>query len=186
MIIVVGVCSWVRNKRCSLVLIALFLMVQSITGASAMDSTSASTTLYALLMPSVIISPNVNPCIWEIKLTSPGIYTKTLDLHILANTNWQLSVKDEDSNSSGFMREWMGDRYGYRRLSIPLKISADKDLNLADANVQPIKEGKMTGEKGADVQVTLTQVVTPEDMRLLEGNIYSKCLAFIVSPQSGS
>ena len=179
MIVVVGVYPWVGSKHCSLVLIALILMVQSIMGAFAMESTSATTTLYARIMPRVIISPPVNPCIWEINLTSPGIYTKTLDLHIMANIDWQLSVKDEDSDSSGFMREWMGDRYGYRRLSNPLKISADKELNLANADRQPIKEGNITGKKGADVQVKLTQVVTPEDVRMQDSKHYRKVLTFI-------
>lgn len=171
--------SWVKVEHCNLVLIALILMVQSILGAFAMGSTSSTTTIHAQVMPKVIILSPVNPCIWEINLTSPGIYTKTLNLHILANTNWQLSVKAEDSDPSGFMREWTGETYGYKRLSNPLKISADTELNLANADGQPIKEGKITGNKGSDVQVKLTQIVTPDDIRMQDSKHYRKVLTLI-------
>jgi hypothetical protein len=176
------VCFRVKCKHYSLVMIALILTVPSIVGAFAVGSTS-TTTIHAQIMPKVIILPPVNPYIWEINLTSPGIYTKTLVLHIMANIDWQLSVKEEDSDSSGFMREWMGNRYGSRWLSNPLKISADKELNLTNNDRQPIKEGKITGKNGADVQVMLTQVVTPEEMSIQEGKVYRKVLTFIGIPQ---
>ena len=179
---VVGVFSWLKGKDYRLLLIALILVVQSISGAFAMRSTSI-TTIHAQVMPMVTISPPVNPYVWEINLNSPGIYTKTQVIHIVANTDWQLSVRDEESNSNGFMREWIYDRYGSARLSKPLNISVDKELNLVDANRQPIKKGKMTGEKGVDVQVSLTQVVTPEDMSIQGGKVYRKVLTFIGVPQ---
>jgi hypothetical protein len=69
---VVGLCYWFRSKDYGLSLIALVLIAQSIVGAVAMGSTG-TTTIHAQAMPTVTISPPVNPYASEINQTIHSI-----------------------------------------------------------------------------------------------------------------
>ncbi len=140
-----------------------------------------TTTIYAQIKPRVAVSASDDALSWNISPKSPGIYTKTEKLNIKANTDWQLTVKDEDSYSKGYMMEWTKDGYGAKRLSKPMKIIADKETVLP--NDQPITLGNRTGNNGIDIQVTFIQEVTSEDLPLPDGAIYRKVVAFVGSPK---
>jgi hypothetical protein len=79
------------------------------------------------------------------------------------------------------MRVWTGNGYGAKKLSSPMRVSADREVALP--NDQPIVEGKRTDSNGVDVQVTFTQEITSEDARLTEGTVYRKDVAFVGSPK---
>jgi hypothetical protein len=145
---------------------------------------SSTTSINAQIKARVVVNAPDNALSWEISPSAPGIYTKTQILHIKANTDWQLGVKDGDSDAGGSMREWSGSGYGEQKLSLPMRVSADREVVPLDGSELPIAEGKMTGGKGINVQVTFEQVVTPDDL-LKGGKTCRKEVTFVGLPKMG-
>jgi hypothetical protein len=173
------------SKCYGLALGSLFLIAYSVGSAVGVDSTSSATyyaqvnAMVAVSATSDAINATSDAISWEIKPTITGVYTKTQILHIVANTDWSLILKDLDSSSNGCMMEWISSGYGSKRLSKPVKVSTDREVALPNTSERPIAEGKMTGSEGVDVQVTFTQEITQEDVPLLDGTIYRKVVAFV-------
>jgi hypothetical protein len=169
-----------KGKPYSSGLCILFLTVSYIGGAIAIES-AATTTIHAQVMAKIVVTASRDALSWEINPESPGIYSKTQILKVKANTDWQLTVRDMDSD--GYMREWTGLRYGPKMLANRMKVSADKEVILRSIDSQPIKEGTKTGAKGLDVSVTFTQEVTSYDEPLPGGEVYRKIVTFTGSPK---
>ncbi len=171
---------WCKGKPYSLVM-GLVILIVCPMGALLLSS--STTTIHAQVKEKVEVSAPDDALSWEINPKSPGIYTKTLILKVKANTDWQLTVKDTDSASAGYMREWVGERYGAKKLIDRMKVSADKVATLSNIDSLPIKEGTRTGDQGVEVQVTFTQEVTAEDEPLPDGEVYRKVVTFMGSPK---
>jgi hypothetical protein len=118
---VVYVCYWFRDKDYGLPLIALILVVQSISGPFfAMGSTS-TTTIHAQVMPTVTISPPVNPYIWDqpdllgIVVTSPPgtsvtIQTPTTPLCVSTDPSTYLITYNANIvGGNGYTIQWYMD-----------------------------------------------------------------------------
>jgi hypothetical protein len=170
----------VKGKPYSSVLCILFLTVSYIGGAIAIES-AATTTIHAQVMAKVVVTAPSDALSWEINPVFPGIYSKTQMLKVKANTDWQLTVRDTDSD--GYMREWIGHRYGLKMLANRMRVSADKEVILRSIDSPPIIVGTKTGGQGVDVQVTFTQEVTSKDEPLPQGEVYRKVVTFTGSPK---
>lgn len=92
----------VKGKPYSSVLSILFLTACSLGGAIAIES-AATTTIHAQVIAKVVVSAPSAALSWEINPEFPGIYSKMQMLKVKANTDWQLTVRDKDSD--GYMRE---------------------------------------------------------------------------------
>ena len=177
-----GACSRQRSKPS--ILVPGLLLLACLIGDAIVAESSSTTIINAQVKARVVVYAPDNALSWEIRPSAPGIYTKTQILNVKANTDWQLGVKDGDSDAGVSMREWSGSGYGDQKLSLPMKVSADGEVMPIDASELPIAEGKMTGGKGVDVQVTFEQEVTPED--LLKGEkTYRKEVTFVGLPKMG-
>jgi hypothetical protein len=163
--------------------LALGLLILIVFPIGTLLLSADTTTIHAQVKEKVVVSAPGNTISWEINPKSAGLYTKTNIINIKANTDWLLTVKDADAIPEGYMLEWTGERYGSKRLSNRMKVSADKEVILPNIEGLPIKEGTITGEQGVNVQVVFTQGVTTEDEPLPEGNVYRKTITFVGSPK---
>jgi hypothetical protein len=173
---------WGNGKPYSIELTLLFLIVCFVGGTIAAESIGI-TTIHAQVKAKVVVSAPDDALSWDINPKSVGIYTKTQVINVKANTDWQLTVRDADFASGGYMREWTGDRYGSETLLNPMRVAADEEVILPNPRNMPIKEGKITGGQGVDVQVTFMQEVTAKDKPLPGDNVYRKVVTFVGSPK---
>ena len=153
-----------------LVLHSLIAVLES--GSS--DSSTAVTKITATVLPCVNVSAPVDIRIWELKPSEPGIYTKKGVLKVAANTGWKVMVKDTDAVTSGHLTEWTGEDYTDRKLQAPLSVSASQDVSLPEGGT--IETGTNIGEE--EVEVTLKQVVSWDDLHLADGHVYHIALDF--------
>jgi hypothetical protein len=122
----------------------------------------------------VYVSAPADICTWDLKPSEPGIYTKKGVLKVAANTGWKVTVKDTDTVTSGHLTEWTGADYTGRKLQAPLYVSASQDVSLPEGGT--IKTGTNIGEQ--EVEVTLKQVVSRDDLHLADGSVYHIVLDF--------
>ena len=163
----------------SILFIVVFLSISAIPNESSGSSSSAaSTTIRATVLPYVSVSAPADICIWEFKPSEPGIYTKKGFVNVAANTDWKVTVKNADEVNDGHMTEWTGTGYASKKLQAPLKVSADREVTLPEGGT--IQTGTTVGEH--DIEVTLTQVVSQDDLPLEDGHVYRIALSFEGSP----
>lgn len=163
--------------------LALGLLILIVFPIGTLLLSTDTTVIHAQVKEKVVVSAPSNAISWEISPKSAGLYTKTNIINIKANTNWLLTVKDADAVPEGYMLEWTGERYGSKRLSNRMKVSADKEVILPNIEGLPIKKGTITGDQGVNVQVVFTQEVTTEDEPLTDGSVYRKTVTFVGSPK---
>ncbi|VVB65167.1 Uncharacterised protein [uncultured archaeon] len=138
------------------------------------DSSTAVTKITATVLPSVYVSAPADIHTWELKPSEPGIYTKKGVLKVAANTGWKITVKDTDAVTSGHLTEWTGTDYTGRKLQAPLYVSASQDVSLPEGGT--IETGTNIGEQ--EVEVTLKQEVSRDDLHLADGHVYLIVLDF--------
>ena len=80
------------------------------------------------------------------------------------------------------MTEWTGTDYISRKLKAPLSVSAYREVTLPEGGT--IQTGTTIGEH--DIEVTLTQVVSQDDMPLEDSHVYRIVLSFEGSPMEWS
>ena len=167
-------------KLHGLVLTAVILLsvIAIINGFSGAVSTAGTTVITVSIAPAVLVSAHADTCLWEFSPSGPGVYTKKEVVNIKANTNWQVAVKDKDGVTTGHMTEWTGTDYISRKLKAPLSVSAYREVTLPEGGT--IQTGTTIGEH--DIEVTLTQVVSQDDMPLEDGHVYRIVLSFEGSP----
>lgn len=163
----------------SILLITVLVCITEISNVSSgSSSSSAITAITATVLPYVDVSAPADICIWEFLPTEPGIYTKKGLLKVTANTGWKIAVKNTDESNDGHMMEWTGTRYANRKLQAPLKVSADREVTLPEGG--DIQTGTTTGKH--DIEVTLTQVVSQDDLPFEDGHNCRIALRFEASP----
>lgn len=153
-----------------IVLVGLIAVLES--GGS--DTPTAVTKITAAVPPCVDVSVPADICIWELKPSDTGIYTKKGVLKVMANTDWKVTVKNTDEVNDGHMTEWTGSGYASKKLRAPLKVSADREVTLPEGGT--IRTGTTAGEN--EIEVTLTQVVSKDDPPLEDGHFYRIALSF--------
>ena len=163
----------------SILFVMVFLSINAIpNGSSGSGFSMAEITITATYPPYVDVSAPADICIWEFRPTEPGIYTKKGLLKVTANTGWKIAVKNTDESNDGHMMEWTGTRYANRKLQAPLKVSADREVTLPEGG--DIQTGTTTGKH--DIEVTLTQVVSQDDLPFEDGHNCRIALRFEASP----
>ena len=163
----------------SILFIVVILSINAIpNGSSGSGSSAAITTITGTVLPVVKVSAPADICIWEFQPSDPGIYTKKGFIKVAANTDWQVTVKNADVVTVGHMTEWTGTTYASRKLKAPLSVSADCEVTLPEGGT--IQTGTTVGEH--DIEVTLRQVVTQDDLPLENGHVYRMALSFEGSP----
>ncbi len=163
----------------SILFIIVILCINAILNGSSVSSSSMSVTMIrATVLPYVDVSAPADICIWEFRPTEPGIYTKKGLLKVTANTGWKIAVKNTDESNDGHMMEWTGTRYANRKLQAPLKVSADREVTLPEGG--DIQMGTTTGKH--EIEVTLTQVVSQDDLPFEDGHNCRIALRFEASP----
>jgi hypothetical protein len=163
-------------------LILIIIMLLSINaipnGSSGLASSSAVTTIRATVLPYIEVSAPDDICIWELQPSEPGIYTKKGVIKVTANTAWKVMAISTDEANNGYMIEWTETSYANKKLQSPLKVSADREVTLPEGGI--IQTGTTLGEQ--DIEVTLTQAVSQEDLPLENGHVYRIALSFEGSP----
>lgn len=152
----------------SIIFIIVLLGLVAVLESSGSDSSTAVTKITATVLPSVHVSVPADICTWELKPSEPGIYVKKGVLKVSANTGWRVTVKDVDAATSGHLTEWTGADYTGRKLQAPLYVSASQDVALPEGGT--IQASTSIGEQ--EVEVTLKQVVTRDDLQLADGSVY--------------
>jgi hypothetical protein len=158
----------------SIIFIIVLLSLITVLETGGSDSSTAVTKITATVLPSVYVSASSDIRTWELKPSEPGIYTKKGVLKVAANTGWKVTVKDTDAATSGHLTEWTGADYTSRRLQAPLYVSASQDVSLPDGGI--IQTGSNIGEQ--EIEVTLKQVVSRDDLHLADGHVYHIVLDF--------
>jgi len=159
----------------SILFVIVFLSINAIqNGSSGAGFSAPATTIRAFILPSVGVSAPADIRIWEFQPSEPGIYTKKGLLKVTANTGWKIAVNNTDQVKDGHMTEWTGMSYGGKKLQSPLKVSADREVTLPEGGT--IQTGTTVGEH--DIEVTLTQVVSQDDLPLEDGHVYRIALSF--------
>jgi hypothetical protein len=159
--------------------IVVFLGISSIPyGSSGSGLSGASITIRATVLPYISVSAPEDIRIWEFQPSEPGIYSKNGIINVTANTNWKVTVKNADDVEDGHMTEWTGTGYASRKLQAPLNVSAGHEVTLPEGGT--IQTGTTAGEH--DIEVTLTQVVSQDDLPLEDGHVYRIALSFEGSP----
>ena len=162
----------------SILFIIVFLSINAILNESSVTcSSAASTTIRAIVLPYVGVSAPADVCTWEFQPSVPGVYTKKGFVKVAANTGWKVTLKTDELND-GHMTEWTGTNYATRKLKAPLSISADREVTLPEGGI--IQTGTTVGEH--DIEVTLSQVVSEDDLPLEPGHVYRIALSFEGSP----
>jgi len=148
-----------------LILLACFAVQPSSCG------TTATVKVTATILPAVDLSrPTIT---WDLNPKGPGAFTRTESVLVEANTDWQLSVEDQNPSTSGHLAEWTGTGYGSTRLHNPVRIAtSNKAPRPIIAASNPIETGSYTGASGKLVKITLTQIVTPGECPLSNGHHY--------------
>ncbi|VVB64038.1 Uncharacterised protein [uncultured archaeon] len=77
------------------------------------------------------------------------------------------------------MTEWTGAAYASRKLEAPLSVSAEREVALPPGGI--IQTGTAVGEH--DIEVTLSQVVSQDDLPLEDGHVYRIELSFEGTPE---
>jgi hypothetical protein len=152
----------------SIIFIIVLLGLTVILESGGSDSSTAVTKITATVLPSVHVSAPADMRTWELKPSEPGIYTKRGVLKVAANTGWRVTVKDADAATSGHLTEWTGADYTGRKLQAPLYVSASQDVALPEGGT--IQTGTNIGEQ--EVEVTLKQEVSRDDLHLTDGHVY--------------
>lgn len=165
-------------KKGGVILVMLLSIGTIQEGSSWSDSVKAVVVVTGEIVPYISISASKDICSWEIKPSGPGIYNKTGIIKLKANVDWQLIAKNGDETTAGHMTDWTGTTYASNKLKTPLKISASREVTLSEGG--PIQTGTIT--EGQDVVVTLTQVVSQDDLPLEDGHVYRIALCFEGSP----
>ena len=163
----------------SILFIIAFLSINAIpNGSCGYGPSTALTTIRATLLPYVGVSAPADICTWELQPSEPGIYTKKMVLKVKANTDWKVSVNKTGEVNDGHMTEWTGTGYAIKKLHAPLMVSADREVTLPEGGT--IKTGTTVGEH--DIEVTLIQVVSQDELHLEDGHVYRIELSFAGSP----
>ena len=93
---------------------------------------------------------------------------------VAANTDWEVTVEDADEVTVGHMTEWTGTTYASRKLKAPLSVSSNRIVTLPEGGI--IQTGTVTEEH--DIEVTMTQMVSQDDLPLEDGHVYRIALSF--------
>ena len=166
-------------KLRALVLIPSFFVIATLSGFIVDGSTlEGSVKVTVFLAPFVHVSAPNDISIWEFGPLAPGTYTKKGVINIKANTNWKVAVKNAEDVNEGHMTDWTGTGYASKKLQAPIKVSADREVTLPEGGT--IQTGTIVGEH--DIEVTLTQVVSQDDLPLEDGHVYRIALSFEGSP----
>lgn len=162
--------------------ILIFMVILGILAIlSVPDGIGSSETIVVrgTVPPTVRVSSPTGNSIWELNPSGPGIYTKKELVKVLANTAWKVTVKDADEIAEGHMTEWTGVIYEGKKLKAPISVSADREVTLPEGGT--IQTGTTVGEY--DIEVTLSQVVSPDDLPLKTGHAYRIALSFEGFPE---
>ena len=157
-----------RKLASSIIFIMVLLGLTVVLESGGSESSTDVTKITATVLPYVYVSAPADICTWDLKPSEPGIYTKKGVLKVAANTGWKVTVKDKDAVTSGHLTEWTGADYTGRKLQAPLYVSASQDVSLPDGGT--IKTGTNIGEQ--EVEVTLKQVVSRDDLNFADGSVY--------------
>lgn len=163
----------------SLLCLMLLLSTIAILSETSCSSLSAGPiTIRATVIPSVCVSTPADIRIWELKPSGPGVYTKKGVIRVSANSRWKISVKNAGDINDGHMIEWAGTTFSSRKTQATLRVSADREVALPDGG--PIQTGTIADDQ--EVPVTLTQMVSQNDLPLEDGHVYRIALSFEGSP----
>jgi hypothetical protein len=162
----------------SILIFMVILGILAILSVLGGISSSETIVVRGTVLPYVKVSSPASACIWELKPSAPGIYTKKAVLKVAANTGWKVIVKDADEVTAGHMAEWTGTTYASLKLKAPLSVSADREVTLPEGGI--IQTGTTVGEH--NIEVTLSQEVAQEDLPLEDGHVYRIALSFEGSP----
>lgn len=123
----------------------------------------------------ITITPPANISGWYI---NPDVTNQVNGiLNVQANQNrWQVTAKDSDSATSGFMTEWTGSAYGPLKLTNHMKVKAANEVILPNEGV--IQTGSKTPGHGQDINVIFTQSGSYLDYSLPAGRVYRIVVTF--------
>ncbi len=151
----------IMRKSILFLMLCLVILSMPMLNALAASSDNDTTEISGNVIGAIEITAPADISGWELdpSITQPNTQTGTL--HVKANKGWQVTASDEDMNTNGHMTEWDGSNYGERKLSNPMKVSAEVEVTLPTGGV--IQKGEETGSGGMDITVTFKQTVTWDD-----------------------
>jgi hypothetical protein len=164
-----GIQKWVVMS----IMIALSLC--ALVGFS--DANSASLKVTASVKPSVDVAFSPEDCIWDLNPSAPGTYTKKVKLMVRSNSNWAVTVK-EDNVTRGYMTEWTGSGYGEKKLSTPMRVKSSEETVLSEGSDKPLTTGIKTGPTPQEIEFIYVQDVTAEEALLARENGYRMVVTF--------
>lgn len=147
-------------------------------GSDGSEPVEQTVKVTATVSPIAEIDAPPDVGVWELKPSGPGTYTKNGIVKLITTTRWKLSVKDANSTTNGHMTEWTGTNYANRKLQAPLKVSSNQEVTLPEGG--QIQTGVIAGEQ--KIEVTLTQVISQDDLPLDDGSAYRIVLDFEGTP----
>jgi hypothetical protein len=103
-------------------------------------------------------------------------------LNVKCNTNWQVSVSDDDATTNGHMTEWNGTTYLSKKISTPMNVrNASQIITITLAGPGIIAAGNtdgQSGDAGENFAISFDQVVQFVDWALSGGKVYRIVVTF--------
>jgi hypothetical protein len=138
------------------------------------------TTIQGNILGVIILKVPASFLDWELEI---GENEEEGTLNVKSNTEWQVTVSDEDIATAGHMTEWDGSAYGATFLTDALIVESDDYTVVLDASgvIAAGDTSGQSGDDGEDVDLTFKQNVYFSDPVLPEGSAYRIVITFIGS-----
>jgi hypothetical protein len=138
------------------------------------------TTIQGNILGVIILKVPASFLDWELEI---GENEEEGTLNVKSNTEWQVTVSDEDIATAGHMTEWDGSPYGATFLTDALIVESDDYTVVLDASgvIAAGDTSGQSGDDGEDVDLTFKQNVYFSDPVLPEGSAYRIVITFIGS-----
>jgi hypothetical protein len=123
--------------------------------------------------PTIEISAPGNITGWSLSPQETQPQEKTGTLNVTSNSDWEVTVKDTDTDTDGKMTDWDGADYGSTKLSNFMNVATDSyEVELPDGGTIA------TGSGNEDVTVYFRQTVSWSDPVLTVGHSYRIIVTF--------
>lgn len=103
-------------------------------------------------------------------------------LNVKCNTNWQVSVSDDDATTAGHMTEWDGTTYLLEEMHSPMDVrnaAQSRTVTLAGPGIIAIGDTDgQSGDAGENFTISFDQIVQYEDWSLTGGHVYRIVVTF--------
>jgi hypothetical protein len=112
-----------------------------------------------------------------------GENTEDGTLNVKCNTDWQVTVSDDDVTTAGHMKEWDGAAYGSELLDEQMFVECPAQGNTVGLETSGViatgdVSGQQQGNAGEDVDLTFNQTIEYDDPKLPDGSVYRIVITF--------